>query len=265
MVLKGLQGSMKTTLFREFGKDDFFDTLSTSDKDKDELSKLSQFWILEYGELESAFKRKDVSEMKNFLSKKCDTYRAPYARMNETYDRTSVFCGTTNEDYFLNDETGARRFWVIDVGKKAVDFTWLHNNVDSVWAEAKKLYLDGEQWWLTPDEESLSKVNNEKHTNNDPWIEILQAAISLLQRNKTMIALTSAQYLSILLGVTPDKVNSSHTRRLAKVLRSLDYEMVQKTGGVRYWLHTDWDKEAVHYPSVRELDTLADNYSPNKR
>ena len=49
------------------------------------------------------------------------------------------FFGTTNDNEFLRDKTGNRRFWPVDVGlytpKKSV-FNDLPKEIDQIWAEA---------------------------------------------------------------------------------------------------------------------------------
>ena len=41
--------------------------------------------------------------------------RLPYARREETVQRTANFIGSTNEENFLNDPTGSVRWLVFDV------------------------------------------------------------------------------------------------------------------------------------------------------
>lgn len=262
LVLKGGQGSGKTSFFRAIAKTDWFTTLGSSDKGKDELMKLSQFWIVEYGEIESAFRRKDVADMKAFLTETIDTFRKPYGRENISAPRSCVFAGTTNEDAFLTDDTGSRRFWVIDSGNHAIDVKWVQDNVDLIWAEAKTLYLRGEQYWLTPDEQAMSTPSNEKYATEDPWVEILSSRLELIQRDNRNIALTTVELCHIIFNLTPDKVNKGHSNKLSKIMKAFGYSSVQKEKGRRFWIHTDWDLEDVQYPSFNELGNLINSYSP---
>ena len=83
--------------------------------DKDERLKLHLTWFCEWAELESVFRRRDIAATKAFLSSDTDLVRAPYARKAEKMPRRSIIVGSTNEDQFLNDSTGNRRFWVVPV------------------------------------------------------------------------------------------------------------------------------------------------------
>jgi predicted P-loop ATPase len=86
--------------------------------DKDERLKMHRAWFVEWSELETVFSRRDVSATKAFLSSSVDALRPPYHRDTQDFPRASIIVGSTNEDEFLSDKTGNRRFWVIPVKKK---------------------------------------------------------------------------------------------------------------------------------------------------
>ena len=147
---------------QNIGKSSFADVLSRgwfNDSDinmnsKDGYDALHGSWIIELAELAST-KRSDVETVKTFLSKREDTYRAAYTRRSRTYPRQCVFFGTTNEQEFLRDRTGNRRFWPITVSHK-MDRSALEAEVDQLWAEAVVLYKKGENLWMdTPELEAM--------------------------------------------------------------------------------------------------------------
>ena len=77
--------------------------------------------------------------------------------------RPSVLVGTTNSSNFLNDPTGDRRFWVLEIPEEhKIDVAWVKANRDQLWAEAIALYNKGEEWWLTDKETKESNVHNSK-------------------------------------------------------------------------------------------------------
>ena len=151
-ILTGRQGLGKSTLLDRMSKGWFNDSIrSFEGKEASEL--LQGVWIVEVGELD-AFRRSDVSRIKQFLSQKADRFRAAYGRHVKEIPRRCVFFGTTNNADFLQDRTGNRRFWPVECGlQEASRSIWrdLDNEVDQLWAEAvarwrlgESLYLDGE-------------------------------------------------------------------------------------------------------------------------
>ena len=137
----------------------FNDSIRTFEgKEASEL--LQGVWIVEVGELD-AFNRTDVGRIKQFLSQQADRFRAAYGRHVKEMPRRCVFFGTTNDDEFLTDRTGNRRFWPIKVGiNKPTKSVWndLDKNLDQIWAEAVMRFRAGEPLYLKDDIEKLAKA-----------------------------------------------------------------------------------------------------------
>lgn len=144
LILQGKQGFKKSTFFKILAGDYFDDSLGAV-SDKDERLKLHRFWFIEWSELESIFKGRDVSQTKAFLSSSIDAVRPPYCRDTQDFARASIIVATTNKDEFLSDETGNRRFWIIPV-KKRIDTKLLRKERNAIWAAAVLAYKSGEQW-----------------------------------------------------------------------------------------------------------------------
>ena len=73
-------------------------------------------WLIEIGEL-SSFNAAESHTLKEFLTQTEERYTPKYARQ-EVWPRASrqcLFIGSTNEDTYLKDATGARRFWPVKV------------------------------------------------------------------------------------------------------------------------------------------------------
>lgn len=164
LVLVGPQGCRKSTTLAKLGKQWFSDSLYTM-SGKEAYEQLQGHWIIEMGEM-AATKKADLEQIKQFVSKQTDSYRAAYARRTEEHPRQCAFFGTTNDDEFLRDSTGGRRFWPVTVtnaGKQKAD-SLDAETVDQIWAEIVTRYYAGEQWHLTDEIESMARVVQEKHT-----------------------------------------------------------------------------------------------------
>lgn len=153
LVLNGRTGLGKSTFFDKLAGEWFSDSLNFADmgKGKDAPEKIQGFWILEIPEL-AGIRKADVNNIKAFLSRRDDNYRASYGRSSESHPRQCIIVGSTNSESmgFLRDVTGNRRFWPIRVGgtdaRKGWDVT--DNDVFQIWAEAKIIWENGEKLYL---------------------------------------------------------------------------------------------------------------------
>ncbi len=100
-------------------------------------------WIIELSELQ-AFSKTEVESLKAFISRQVDTARGAYRKFSKDNPRRFIFIGTTNDQHFLKDETGNRRFWPIQCTIPQVNFEAVVAERDQLWAEAFIKYRAGE-------------------------------------------------------------------------------------------------------------------------
>jgi|GEM_PF-912069 len=167
-ILQGDQGFLKSTFWETLTSKAWFTDNLNDANEKDEKLKLRRYWMLEFSEFETAYRRKEVEQLKAFLSSRIDSLRRPYGRAIEDFPRTSVFVGSTNGQEFLHDPTGERRYWVIPV-KQKIPIQMLGKERDRIWAAAVQLYRAGEQWWLTAEEDALLTQANQGWQSSDAW------------------------------------------------------------------------------------------------
>lgn len=169
LVLVGDQGTYKSTFIKKLGKEWFSDTFTTV-QGKESFEQIQSAWVVEMAEL-SGLKKAEVETIKLYISKQEDSFRPAYGRVVETYKRQCVFFGTTNSKDFLRDPTGNRRFMPVDVRKehvkKDVPTDLTEDVIDQIWAEAYKLYNDGESLYLEGNENTLARIEQIKHAETD--------------------------------------------------------------------------------------------------
>lgn len=236
LILQGSQGTGKSTFFRTLASPDWFDDSFGNANDKDERLKLHCAWMLEWAELESIFKRKDVSQVKAFITTKIDKIRPPYGRSVETMARSSVFCGTTNQTDFLSDSTGNRRFWVIPV-EKEIDIAQLKKERDQIWAAATALYKSGQIWHLTSDESGLMSESRKQYEATDTWEDTI---LDWLEGKEEV---SVQDILSNLLGLDLNQQDKRYQMRVRDVLiranwRQRPNPVFHKGKRVRTWIKT---------------------------
>ena len=110
LVLEGEQGVGKSTAIKILaGPENFSDQNILTLDPKAQMELLEGVWIYELCELEG-LSRAETSKVKAFASRSVDQGRPAYGRFKETRPRQVVFIGTTNEDKYLRDTIGNRRF-----------------------------------------------------------------------------------------------------------------------------------------------------------
>lgn len=220
-VLEGPQGIGKSTALRYlFGEQFYIDDLSDFSS-KDSFQLIQGAWCCEVAEL-SAMQRSETAEVKKFLSKVQDKFRAPYERAPIAVLRRTIICGTVNPEYgsgYLRDSTGARRFWPIACGK--IDLRKILSERDQLWAEAVMLYEAGNPWHLQEDRlVKLAEAEQGRRREVHPW----EATIREYCRSFSKREVTIAEILSEALKMTPDKRLPAAARSVGGVLRAMGWE-----------------------------------------
>lgn len=170
VTLTGKEGIGKSTILAKLGGKWFLDSLAEVGS-KDSKSILRGKWIVEVAEL-NAIRKSDMREVKNFLSLTHDEYRGAYQRKEERHPRTCIFFATTNEQDFLQNNHGNRRFWIIPVGEQTARLNvWQMSKetIQQIWAEAYHLYkTEGRFTRLTKEEEAEVKEMHKAFELEDP-------------------------------------------------------------------------------------------------
>ena len=162
VVLEGPQGQGKTSALRKLGGA-WYRAMTESVLQKDFFQLLPGTLIVEIAELDS-FRHAEVARIKHVLSTPSDTYRRSYGKLPSTYHRQCVFVATTNEDQYLRDMTGARRFWPVLCG--AIDLPAITAQREQLFAEAVATFKQGCRWWEMPSESTDAQ---EERREVDAW------------------------------------------------------------------------------------------------
>ncbi len=143
-ILEGLQGKRKSTFISVLGRANWFAELSGDIHNRQQMvEQIQGAWIIEIPELQG-FSRVDTNVLKGFISATFDKVRMAYARRAQIFYRQCIFMGSTNDDEYLRDHTGGRRFWPIKCQLPDgvdIDTDRLDSEMDLIWAEAYQAYL----------------------------------------------------------------------------------------------------------------------------
>lgn len=243
IVLEGSQGKKKSTALRKLAvRPEWFFDSSLPIGDKDSFQVLRGKWIIEVAELDG-FKRTEERKLKSYITSAVDSYRSSFGRHTQDHPRQCVFAGSTNEDHYLEDPTGGRRFWPVRCGEICIDD--LENDVPQLWAEAVSLFLRGERWWPeTPAEHAAAAVEQEDRYQGDEWEPVISAWLKSLDpvtedyRAVVEGRLTIGMVLQAL-KIEPDKWDKAKTIRVGSILKRLKFVRDRRMeNGVRSYFYS---------------------------
>lgn len=151
-VLEGTGGLRKSTLVTVLATKEYFsDTKFDVGHGKEGQEQMQGLWLYEIAEM-AGMSKAQVGDIKAFISSSVDRYRVAYGSTVERFDRQCVLVGTTNDDTYLRDRTGNRRFWPTPV-RNTINTEWVEKFRAQLFAEAFVLYQQGTRFSPTKDEE----------------------------------------------------------------------------------------------------------------
>ncbi len=229
-IFEGKQGIGKTKLCRIIGlgneadEDDagYFTTFegNLGNLKKDDQQKIVGKLIIELSELET-MGRSSVNHFKAFVSATSMNFRPPYGRETIKYKKTWVCIGTTNSDGYLQDTTGNRRMWPIEI--KRIDIERIKAAVKGMWGEAVDRCLAGEQHWPTDAERQLGVVEQLARQDAGSFVGTLEA---YLDRHEGFIPTDMCRHL---LGIEASRTDAKVGGEMRKAMISLGWKGARRT------------------------------------
>lgn len=246
LVLQGDQGLGKTSWLKSLAPESLNvvkDGLSLNPDNKDSVKKVISYWLVELGEVNGTLKKSDQESLKAFLTKDSDEIRLPYGRAESDYARRTVFFGSVNNKTFLKDDTGSRRWWVIECDQVNYQHTF---DMQQVWAEVLASFESGMQWHLTSDEFNALNESNEAFQVIDPIEERIMSRLQW-DDDQSHWRWTTATDLLIELGI--DRPTQGEATKAAMFIRKRNGGQSRRYGG----------KTQLLAPSV--ISFMSDNFN----
>ena len=259
----GGQGVGKTSLFRIIGGE-WYKTFTGTVDNKDFYLALRGAILVDLDEGSTMYKS-DSIKIKSIITETVDEYRAPYGRVTERHPRRFVFSMSTNDTEPFRDQTGNRRYLPFNIPKK-VDFKWMEDNRDQIFAEAydivkKKRYNEVQE---IPFLTALKK--QEERIAQDSWVEPIQ---NYLARSNDY-CVGSEEYSTteeelFMNVINPDKdrqslmgLNKQNEMRIGQILRN-------QLGFEKRRVQMDGQQKNRYFMTQERCDELQENNAtPNK-
>lgn len=179
VILKSEQGTIKTEGIKKMAP--FVDAFGEIDlgKGDDVLARQTRGKLVcEISELRGLNSR-EHGAIKSWISRTHEEWVPKFKEFATKFPRRFICLGTTNEDEFLADATGERRWLPMEVGR--TDLAALERDCEQLWAEGvhifKKGYkgnksntVPGVQW---QDAEQLAKREHARFKVQDSWHDVI--------------------------------------------------------------------------------------------
>ncbi len=254
LIFEGGQGIKKSTMLKVMGGEWFCDSkINIDHNDAKMIAGVN--WIIEMPEL-AALHSSETESQKAFLSSATDKFRPPYGRVIEKFKRRCVFVGSTNDERYMNDPTGNRRYWATRCGK--FDIRGVKRDRDQIWAHAVAIYQAGftcqrcleeeercpeHRWWFDEAEnQELEEANNQRLKSEYAGAivhHLLKLAKPSAEKKLSERHESYTMYeIAAMLGITTERVVSQQVA-IGRALKALGFEKTRpKIGGQwQPWRH----------------------------
>ena len=244
LVFKGKQGIGKTRFFEHLAMlpQYFGEGVCIDPRNKDSVIQATSNWICELGEIGSTLK-KDIDSVKAMLTKANDEYRLPYGRATLKFPRMTSFVGTVNDDKFLIDQTGNRRFATVPISDDVhIDYNKQIKPFDSLqlWGQVYRIVQEeiakgatmASCFRLDPEMKEELDSRNQEYTKpmkaEDEVIDILSRLNMEKQNPLTHYTITD-EYMTVTEFMSyHSELNKYTAEQISKVLGKLGYSTIKK-------------------------------------
>ncbi len=166
---------------------------------------------------------RDAESIKAWMTRTHEEWIPKYQEFAVRFPRRLLFIGTTNEDEFLADSTGERRWLPIRVGES--DIGMIERDRDQLWAEAVVLFKEKGIIWREAQE--LAVKHHAEFKVHDSWEGPIRRWLETDEMDseegelRKMRPFKLHEMLSSALGLDPKNVSRREELRAARVLRGL--------------------------------------------
>ncbi len=228
--------------------------MSVNDRiDRDDRITTSEYALVNIDELDR-MRDRELNSLKSLSSTPCINDRQPYGIVKEQRERMASFVASGNNDKFLTDETGNRRF--LPFYAESIDSPYEHPlPYEGMYAQAYYLFMHGFKYWF--DEKDVQALS--EHVNQfkvmSPEEELLTVYFKPCNKgDENAKALRVAEIASRLSrwGNIPYLID---TRKLGLLLNRHGFKQIRKGhAGIRYYLVIEVDSQQIE--SNHRIDAL---------
>lgn len=232
-ILVGGQGVGKSTFIENLVPTNlkpylYSGKLNPSNKDNTLL--LADKWLINMDDFGS-FRKSQVEDFKELITKTKVTERRPYGQFTSDYTRVASFAASTNDTAILTDETGNRRFLVVKtdevIERKTID-------LDKVYGQAFHLYKDGFKYYFDVDDNKLVEEENAKYrqfSDEENLVQLYLKPQSNGAQYENTVMMNATELIREL-GSRERNCPQLSAVNMGKALRGLNYKTSKQSDGI---------------------------------
>jgi hypothetical protein len=229
LILIGPQGVGKTRWMRKLIPEEwhflFAEKPNMNFSDKDDRLLTCEKAIVAMDEMSPWLNNKTSNEqLKSFLSQKKFNIRVAYGKHNSEYYKIASLIGTSNHSEIITDPTGSRRFWPLEI----TSADYLHKvDMAQLWAQTYQLWKEGEQHWLSYEEQTELHNYNESYRKIHPYEEYISRFVD------HGTEFYSATQISEFINECVGNPNATNPNILGVYMKKAGYENIMRWNGAK--------------------------------
>ncbi|MFN7115174.1 MAG: VapE domain-containing protein [Saprospiraceae bacterium] len=249
-ILSGKQGAFKSTWIRNLcppALEPYYIEGGLDPDDKDSIAATTSNFIFNLDDYFAGITSRKINEFKGLLTKNTVKIRRPYARYSEEMPKICSFIASSNEQTFLHDPTGNRRFLPFEV--QAIDIEAAKKiDINSVWAKAYQEYKAGFEYWLTKDDQTELERHNTRFEVQSSEYELLVQCFRKPETGEKGIMLTTQNVIDRI----KENLGTSMTfsqKKIGEALRKAGFERKSCRVGGKAPVYA-WEVMTVEMPDI---------------
>ena len=256
----GPQGVYKTTFFRFLLppplRSYYWENSSNSFSQKDDQIALVENCLVEIEEID-AFKDRDNAELKSLSTKITLKIRRPYDKFVMAKHRLAALCATGNQERFLTDETGNRRWLCFRVSRVDNPRKW-EFDYEQLYAQLRDEYYDGFPYWFAKSDEARMKQQNDYFRIISDEEQLIRSRFRKPRPGEPFKFLSSAA-IAQMISYGNRNITS---RRVSLVMKAIGYRSERNSKGCFYRLYDMDPTEAQREIAVLFAAESEDSEAP---
>lgn len=239
LVLVGGQGKYKTTWLKSIVPAElqlkYFYGSNFQVHNKDHEKFLAYMMLINFDEM-AAYNKTDIESIKSMISRDQIILRLPYAKADVHLKRRASFAATQNNKEFLRDETGSRRWFVIEVENISLDDSF---DISKMYAQGFQHYKDGLRYHFTNEDVKKQEVKNDQFQLKTFEYELVRKYYDVPTQDDINGQSSLLRYMSstdIAVALSKDNnvnVNNVVVANIGKSLTSLGFKKRCRLGTIR--------------------------------